>query len=103
MRRPGSTTKAVTVNARYRIWRSMRILRRFTAPDLCATAEAGRWNVQQYMLALARAGYLRIAVPRKCGVRAGHAIYALARDTGPNPPRIHRDGTVYDPNPGEKR
>ena len=98
-RRPGDRSKAVTVgNARYRVWRSMRILRRFIVPDLIATAEAGESNVQRFVKALLLAGYLRVSKPKREGSKGGHPIYQLVRDSGPNPPRVRVDGTVFDPN-----
>jgi hypothetical protein len=68
----------------------MRILKQFTIPELAATAEAGKNNVEFYTLGLAREGYLRIVRPRISGVKAGSAIYALANDCGPIAPRVHR-------------
>lgn len=97
-RRKGDFTKKVTVgNARYRMWRSMRILRRFATADLVATADAGKDNVTRYVRCLLDAGYLKISTPKREGVKGGHTIYVLARDTGPNPPRIGVH-TVFDPN-----
>lgn len=101
-RRPGDLSRAVTAgNARYKIWHSMRILRRFTAAGLIATAEAGESNVQRYVKALRLAGYLRVTRAKREGVKGGHPIYLLARDSGPNPPRVRVDGTVDDPNSGK--
>lgn len=97
-RRNGDISKKVTVgNARYRMWRSMRILRRFTAPDLIATAAANRDNVARYVRGLVEDGYLKISTPKRDGIKGGHIVYVLARDTGPNPPRIGKFG-VFDPN-----
>ena len=101
-RLPGTRSIAVTVgNARQKMWRSMRILRRFTAAEIEATAEAGTSNVQRYVKALLRAGFLRIARPKREGVKGGHPVYQLARDSGPKPPRVRVDGSVYDANTDE--
>jgi len=76
--------------AHQRVWAAMRILKQFTIPELAATAEAGKNNVEFYTLGLARDGYLRIVRPRLSGVKAGSAIYALVNDVGPIAPRAHR-------------
>ncbi|MGH8012487.1 MAG: hypothetical protein ACREQ4_08315 [Candidatus Binataceae bacterium] len=85
-------------SARYRIWRAMRIMRRFQIGDLIATAVAGESNVQKYVFDLTRAGYLRLARARQSGVKAGSAVYVLIEDSGPLPPRIIGNGMVFDPN-----
>lgn len=84
--------------ARDRIWQSMRVMRRFTQPDLQATAEAGRDNVRKYVRGLVAAGYLRIVKPKDSGRKGGHPIYQLVRDTGPRAPRLQSDGSTWDPN-----
>jgi hypothetical protein len=100
----GSVNRQVNVkSARYRIWRAMRIMRRFTMADLCATAEAGRWNVQQYVLGLIRAQYVVLVMAQRRRGIGGGTIYTLARDTGPNPPRLRKDETIFDPNLVERR
>ncbi len=83
--------------ARNVLWQSMRKLRRFTAGDLEAVAEAKKGNVRRYVRELADAGYLRCVQPVLSGRPGGHAVWQLARDTGPVPPRISADG-VYDGN-----
>lgn len=88
--------------ARNVIWQSMRKLRRFTAGDLEAVAEAGKGNVRRYVKELADAGYLRCVQPVQSGTPGGHAVWQLARDTGPVPPRISADG-VYDANLADPR
>ncbi len=94
----GQRKTAPTVNARHRIWTAMRIQRRFIIPDLMGAAEARRHNVAKFVRGLLANGYLRIDAPKLNGKRGGHVIYALIRNTGPFPPRIHDDGTVFDPN-----
>jgi len=81
----------------------MQILRRFTVADLVATAEANKDNAQRFARGLIAHGYLRIDRPKQNGLKGGHTIFALARDTGPNPPRLCKDGTIYDPNLAETR
>lgn len=76
--------------ARERVWSAIRILKRFTIPELAATAEAGKSNVTHYVLGLKRNGYLRVFRPRLSGAKAGSAIYVLVNDTGPIAPRALR-------------
>ena len=95
--------------ARIRIWRAIRIRRKFTVPEiiaLVADEERGDMtsNVQKYVRALAKAGYL-IELPRREAGTAltsnGHKRWWLTddKDTGPEAPiwRLERS-TVYDPN-----
>ncbi len=84
--------------ARDRAWQSMRVMRRFTLPDLVATAEIHEDNAKKYVRGLVRSGYLRIAVEKDNGRKGGHAVYQLIRDTGPRAPRMQTDGSAYDPN-----
>jgi hypothetical protein len=79
----------------------MRIMRRFTLPDLEATAEITRSNVDKFVRALLMSGHIRIARPKIEGVKGGHTVYQLVRNTGPYPPRVRKDGSVYDQNTGE--
>lgn len=85
-------------STRARIWQSIRILRRFTLPDLVATAEANHDNARKFVQGLARVGYLRVAKPKQNGRKGGHQVWMLIRDTGPHPPRLQSDGGVWDPN-----
>lgn len=83
-------------DARNRMWQCMRRLRQFTAADVEAVAEASRDNVRKYLRALARAGYLAQLKPAS-GQPGGHAVWHLARNTGPIAPRAAKGG-VYDAN-----
>jgi hypothetical protein len=76
----------------------MRVLRRFTLPDVVATAEIGPANARKYITSLVNAGYLRIVIEKQEGKKGGHAVYLLVRDTGPLAPRLQSDGYTYDPN-----
>ncbi len=101
-RKNGSISRNVTMTtARYRLWRSMRIARRFTIPDLMATADATRANTQTYVIGLERAGYLRVMRPRISGVKMGSVVYLIVNDSGPKPPRLGKHG-VFDPNVKER-
>ena len=102
MARPtGARTQNGKVTSRQKAWQSMRILRRFTLPDLVATAEIGRENIKTYLARLERAGIIRKVLPRRSGVKGGHAVYALIRNSGPHAPRAN-SAAVYDPNSGEE-
>lgn len=90
--------------ARDRVWQSMRMLRRFTLPDLIVSAEAGAQNVRYYVGELHAAGYLAIAVPFRRGMVGGHQVWRLLRNTGPHAPRLVGRRTrpaIFDPNTGE--
>lgn len=103
LRRDGSpvTQGAGTAN----MWRSMRMLARFSAVDLAAHSTTETVNVseataQSYCSMLARTGYLRV-VQKADPVRARKAVYRLVRNTGPRPPMIQRVKQVFDPNTRE--
>lgn len=95
---------------RIRIWRAMRIRRKFTVPEIIILVADGSErgdvtsNVQKYVRALARAGYL-VELPRREAGSAptsnGYKRWWLRddKDSGPQAPvwRLER-GTVYDPN-----
>jgi hypothetical protein len=93
------TVPMTSKDARYRIWRSVRMTRRFTLADLAAMSDASLANVRKYLAALLRAGYVRIVKEAVPAYRvAGRAIYSLANDTGPFPPRVRADGSIFDAN-----
>ena len=88
-------------SSRARIWQAMRVLRRFDAPTLAATADVILPTVDGYLYPLARAGYLRRLRPRRYHQPLGHSQWVLVRDSGPQNPRLtHRGSQVYDPNTG---
>lgn len=103
-RTAGAVTRtAARRTARYRAWQSMRMLRRFTVPDLVATAEVRNDNAGNYVRALLDAGFLRVVKPKREGVKGGHPIYLLVRNTGPKPPLVRGHGrTVWDANTDEE-
>lgn len=76
----------------------MRVLRRFTAPDLCVTSGIKTVNVQRYLRYLAAAGYLRLVRENVNGLAGSYRLYQLIRDTGPHAPIPWSERTVYDPN-----
>lgn len=91
-RRPG-------LDIRQQAWNSIRVLKRFTTAQIEATAEISRDNLRKYLKALDRAGYLVMVRPKQNGKSLGHAVWRLARDTGPRAPIVRTDSSgVYDPN-----
>lgn len=85
------------MQARTRLWRSMRALRRFTVADLEATSEATANHARKYVKKLLVAGYLRVVEAKREGVAGGHPVYQLLRNTGPEAPRMGKGG-LLDPN-----
>lgn len=99
-RTPGATsTHRPVTDTRQKVWNSIRVLKRFTTAQIEATAEVRRDNLRKYLSALDRAGYLVLVRPKQNGKALGHAVWRLARDSGPQHPLPRRDGSgVYDPN-----
>jgi hypothetical protein len=83
------------------LWTAMRGLKSFTPTDLCAHSTSHELVVTvdeatSYCRALCAAGYLGVARKAEPGRR--EAIYRLARNTGPKPPREKRVRAVIDDN-----
>ncbi|WP_347279607.1 hypothetical protein [Plasticicumulans sp.] len=99
-RTPGSHSRSRPVtDSRQRIWNAIRIYKRFTAFQILSGAGLNKSNVQKYLRALERAGYIAIARKKASGKTLGHAVYRLCRDTGPAHPLPRRDGSgVWDQN-----
>jgi hypothetical protein len=86
-------------NLRARAWQSMRILRRFSRPQVQTTvAGLSQTNADKYIRALLRAGYLRVAQEHVSGRPGSYLIFQLVRDTGPLCPVCWKNGQVYDQN-----
>lgn len=89
---------------RTRAWRAMRIKRKFSVPELCGmlcdgTSADPEGNLEQYVLPLARAGYLA-DLPR---MMDGTPRYLLVKDTGPLAPAWNKQRRcLTDPNTGEQ-
>jgi len=88
-------TRANTGTAREALWKSMRILRRFTVPDLVRTLpdalvptsrQAALENARKFVRRLEHHGYLRKVGPRATGLPGVFQAYALVEDVGPTPP-----------------
>lgn len=87
------------LDVRQQAWNSIRVLKRFTSAQIEATAEIQEENLRKYLKALDRAGYLVLCRPKQNGKPMGHAVWRLARDSGPRAPLVRFDGSgVYDPN-----
>lgn len=99
-RTPGATsTRRPVTELRQKAWNSIRVLKRFTTAQVIATADISPANLRHYLPALARAGYLVLVRPKQNGKSLGHAVWRLARDTGPRAPIVRTDSSgVYDPN-----
>lgn len=87
------------------MWHTFRRLRTASPTDLAAHATTDSVTVTvedaaAYCRALLAAGYLRVS--RKASPKSARlAIYNLARDTGPKPPKPKRVRAVVDPNTGD--
>jgi hypothetical protein len=83
------------------LWTAMRGLKSFTPTDLCAHSTSPDLPITvedatAYCRTLFAAGYL--GVSRKAEPGRREAIYRLARNTGPKPPREKRVRAVIDAN-----
>jgi hypothetical protein len=80
---------------RRKVWQSMRILRRFTIPDLCRTSGASSSNVRKFIHRLAEHGYVAMQVPNVSGRTGSYHGWRLVKDTGPEyPMKCERCGNV---------
>lgn len=99
----------VAARSHENMWQSMRFMKIFTARDLVLRSSVGGVVVSEqtakaYVRALARTGYLVVIDPAHGyvhGKGAKQARYQLTRRTGPHPPIVQRNRTVYDPNTGK--
>ncbi|MBI3445598.1 MAG: MarR family transcriptional regulator [Magnetospirillum sp.] len=88
-----------------RLWRAMRLLKKFTLPALlelsardekAAESQAGR-----YLRGLEKTGYIHRLSRREDGTALtsnGFIRWSLINDTGDLPPIVRGNGTVFDPN-----
>lgn len=88
-----------------RMWRSMKMLKTFDAPELAAAASLDDVTVTtataaDYIKNLYHAGYLSVVTPAKGGGTGYPARYRLRPNmiTGPLAPQIQRTQWVWDPN-----
>ncbi len=88
--------------ARRQAWQSMRIMRRFTHADILTTAAINKSNLGKYITGLLRCNFIDLAQPRVNGRPGSNDVLRIARDNGPRPPILHKDGSMTDPNTGER-
>lgn len=78
-----SAAKPRAGNLRLKIWQSMRVMRRFTVPDLCRTSGANLNNVQKFVRSLLRHGYIAKIGTYVSGRAGSYQSFRIAIDTGP--------------------
>ena len=107
-RGPMVRKRPVRDSLRTRLWRAMRLERKFTLAALLVHAVRDEKSpasaAGHYLRALERAGYLMRLPRREPGTSVtsnGFLRWSLVNDTGPLPPLPRGNGTVYDPNTGE--
>lgn len=105
IRRDGGIVKQGA--GRDQMWRTMKMLRTFTAKDLAISASTEEVRIkvtsaEDYLKFLCRAGYLKISTPHKDGYpdtsRKATYRFIESKNTGPAAPMIQRVKRVYDPN-----
>lgn len=109
-RGPSNCVRDFRNTLRERVWRSMRLRRQFTVPDLISDAATDddrkpQDNIQRYLRALRDAGYVG-ELPRRAQGTAltsnGFKCWLLMRDTGPRAPSIRANtNAIHDFNLGE--
>jgi len=78
---------------RRKVWQSMRIMRRFTVPDLCRTSGAKRNNVRKFLRRLREHGYAAPFGTYVSGRTGSFQSWRLVKDAGPDHPlRCERCG-----------
>ena len=110
-RGPETGRRRYTGTLRERVWRAIRIRRKFSALEIIPLVVKGaekdaESNVGKYLRALTRSGFLAALPSRERGTAPtsnGFKRYLLVRDSGPQAPlwRMGRS-TVYDPNTEEE-
>lgn len=81
--------KGRTKATRRKMWNSIRIIRRFTLPDICRTVEAAQYaNVRKFVSSLERHGYVAKDGRYRGGRPGEYQTYRLVIDAGPEYPTI---------------
>lgn len=89
-------------NTRSKMWQSMRVLRKFTAPEISAASESELRPARSYINALIEAGYVHITRVSS-GEVGDFTSYQIARDTGPHAPRLRAGNeAIFDPNTNQE-
>lgn len=78
-------------DSKARMWKTIRILKKFSLAELEATAEVSRTVAWKYVNFLSRTGFLRLLNP-DAKRSASKRIYHLVRNSGPISPTICRLG-----------
>lgn len=73
---------------RARMWASMRIMRRFTSPDICKTSGAKLDNARKYIKRLARHGFVVAVGPKATGQPGQFQAYQIIPPTTPDHPIV---------------
>jgi hypothetical protein len=96
----GCVKRRQTQPAQQQAWQAMRILRRFTMPQLLTTCPAlAHRTARHYLARLRRCGYVAKVAGRATGQVGSFDVYGLRRNTGPLAPIARKDSvTMYDPN-----
>lgn len=94
--------KTVEGSGRERMWRTMKMLKTFTANDLAIAASLPAAPVAlaeaiYYVKWLSAAGYLVAVQPHRPGHK-GRTVWRLVQNTGPKPPMVLRARLLWDPN-----
>jgi hypothetical protein len=98
----GCTKRSQIQPGQQQAWQAMRILRRFTLPQLLTTCpRLAHRTARAYLARLRRCGYVVRVARRISGQPGGADSYSLVRNSGPQAP-IARKATVsvFDPNTG---
>lgn len=94
-----------------RMWKTLRIMRRSSVPELVALSARGNErnaaaNIQAYLKTLEKFGYvqkLKKKAPGTAPSSTGFAIWLLLKDTGPTAPGWYwRKRELFDRNTGER-
>lgn len=88
-------------NGRQRMWMAMKALKSFNYRDLSLAAQVSDADAKFFCVHLKYAGYLAVVKAGKAGAITGQTDtlkLRADRDTGPNPPQIRKDKSVYDRN-----
>lgn len=81
-----------------RMWKVVRIKRQFTIGDLASIASVRMLAAYRYVLGLKKAGIVRLVQRRNANIPSSVNVYRLAQDLGRFPPRVLRNGGIFDPN-----
>lgn len=95
--------KTVEASGRERMWRTMKMLKVFTANDIAISASLPDAPVKlaealHYVNWLGRGGYLVLVAPHSNARTGRRRTWRFVRNTGPKPPMVLRTKALWDPN-----